>query len=141
MIVLKTLKKLLSYTSIYFTVCTTLYAILQIIVNVTSESPAIEMYRLLFIALFSLLAGISSVIYGIKSIHPALRVLIQYVIIALAAFVCFFMSLTGTQIIIGLVLVTVIYFACFGVASFFSWRFKENTKKEEVYEKKFKKNK
>lgn len=139
MLVLNLLKKLLSYTSIYFTVFTPIYAAFLMITNVSSEEPAVEMYRLLLIFLFAFLAGISQVIYGIQSMHKALRVLIQYVIIAFASYICFFMQMAPSQALIGVVFASVIYFACFGIGSFFSWRFRMNTKKEEIYEKKFKK--
>ena len=137
----KILKDLLCDTSIFFTVVTALYASLMMVVNVDTQEPAIRASFLLYIFIFSLLGGISRLIYRIDSLNLALRVCIQYTIILFAAYVCFFipLSLTGSQVMVGLVAVSVIYFAIWGAVTFFSWKFKQNTKKEEIYENKFKK--
>ena len=49
------------------------------------------------------------------------------------------MALTGSQVMIGLAAVTVIYFAVWGIYTLVTAKFKKNSKNEEVYENKFKK--
>ena len=137
----KILKDLLCDTSIFFTLVTAIYASLMMVINVDTQEPAIRASFLLYIFIFSLLGGISRLLYRIDSWNLALRVCIQYAIILFGAYVCFFipMSLTGSQVMVGLVAVTLIYFAIWGTVTFFAWRFKQNTRKEEIYENKFKK--
>ena len=137
----KILKNMLTDTSAFFTVITAIYAALMMVVNIGTEEPAIRASWLLYIFLFSVLGALSQCIYRIESWNKALRVAIQYVILLFGSYVCFFvpLSFSGSRIMIGLTAVTVIYFAIFGVISFFSWRFKQNSKTEEVYESKFKK--
>lgn len=141
MTVKKILKNLLTDTSAFFTVLTAVYAALMMVVNVEETEPAIRASFLLFIFLFSLLCAISMFIYRIDSWSLGLRVAIQYALILFGSYVCFFipLALTGSQVMIGLAAVTVIYFVIWGVCTFISWKFKQNSKKEEVYESKFKK--
>ncbi|MBQ8850624.1 MAG: hypothetical protein IJ011_09860 [Clostridia bacterium] len=137
----KILKNMLTDTSIFFTVITALYAALMMVVNVETEEPAIRASWLLYIFIFSVLGAISQCILRIDSWNKALRVAIQYVILIFGSYVCFFLplSLSGSQIMIGFAAVTVLYFLIYGVCAFLSWSFKRNSKKEEVYESKFKK--
>ena len=137
----KILKNMITDTSIFFTVVTAIYAAIMMVVNVDVEEPAIRASFLLYIFLFSLLGGLSRLFYRIRSWNLALRVCIQYALILFGAYVCFFipLSLTGSQVIVGLSIVTVIYFAIWGIFTFINWRFAQNTKKEEIYENKFKK--
>lgn len=130
-------------TSIVFTLVTVIYSALVVIVNVGIEDPAIALSWLFYIFLFSLLFALSQCIYRIGAINKALRVAIQYAIILFGSYVCFFLpkNFGGSQVMVGLAAVTVVYFLCFGIASFFAWKFKENTQKEETYEKQFKKKK
>lgn len=137
----KILKNMLTDTSMFFTVITAIYAALMMVVNVGTEEPAIRASWLLYIFVFSVLGGISQCIYRIDQWNKALRVASQYMILLFGSCTCFFipLSLSGSHMMIGVVAVTVIYFSIFGIASFFSWSFRRNSKKEEVYESKFKK--
>ncbi len=137
----KILKNMLTDTSAFFTVITAIYAALMMVVNVDTEEPAIRASWLLYIFIFSLLGALSQCIYRIESWNKALRIAIQYVLMLFGSFTCFFLplSMTGNQIMIGLVAVTLIYFSILGVCILISWSFKRNSKKEEVYESKFKK--
>ena len=136
----KILKNLLTDTSIFFTVITAIYAALMLVANVDVAEPAIRVSLLLYIFLFSLLGALSMLIYRIKSWNKALRVAIQYVIFLFGSYVCFFipMALTGSQVMIGLAAVTFIYYMIWGACTLVSWKFKQNTKKEEIYESQFK---
>ena len=137
----KALKNLLCDTSVFFTVVTAIYAAIMMVVNVEVEEPAIRASFLLYIFLFSLLGGLSGVFYRIEAWNLALRVCIQYALILFGAYVCFFLPLSfaGSQMVIGLTAVTLIYFAIWGISAFLGWKFKQNTKKDEIYESKFKK--
>ena len=137
----KVLRNFLTDTSVFFTLVTAAYAGLMLIMNLSIEEPAIKASWLLFIFMFSVLAAISQCIYRITTLNKGLRVTIQYVILMLAALVCFFLPLnmSPSNVLVGLILATLVYFICFGVGSFFAWRFKENTKKEEDYQAKFRK--
>ena len=136
----KILKNLLTDTSIFFTVITAIYAALMLVANVDVAEPAIRVSLLLYIFLFSLLGALSMLIYRIKSWNMALRVAIQYVIFLFGSYVCFFipMALTGSQVMIGLAAVTFIYYVIWGACTIVSWKFKQNTKKEKIYESQFK---
>lgn len=135
------LKNLLTDTSIFFTIVTAIYAAIMMVVNIDVEEPAIRASFLLYIFLFSLLGGLSRLFYRIEAWNLALRVCIQYALILFGAYVCFFLplSLTGSQVMIGLTAVTVIYFAVWGIFTFIGWRFKQNSKKEEIYQTQFRK--
>ena len=137
----KMLKDFLSDTSIFFTLVTAVYAAIMMVVNVDVEEPAIRASFLLYIFIFSILGGLSCLFYRIRSWNLALRVCIQYALILFGAYVCFFipLALTGSQVTIGLTAVTLLYFAVWGISYFFTWKFKQNSKKEEVYESRFKK--
>ena len=137
----KMLKDLLSDTSIFFTLVTAIYAAIMMVVNVDVEEPAIRASFLLYIFIFSILGGLSCLFYRIRSWNLALRVCIQYALILFGTYVCFFipLALTGSQVTIGLTAVTLLYFAVWGISYFFTWKFKQNSKKEEVYESRFKK--
>ena len=135
------LKNMLRDTSIYFTLITAAYAALMMVVNVSVEEPAIRASWLLYIFIFSILGALSQCIFRIDSMNKALRIAIQYVILLFGSYVCFFLplSFSGSQIMIGLTLVTVLYAVILGVYLLFSHRLNKNRKKEEVYESKFKK--
>lgn len=135
------LKNMLRDTSIYFTLITAAYAALMMVVNVSVEEPAIRASWLLYIFIFSILGALSMCIFRIDSMNKALRIAIQYVILLFGSYVCFFLplSFSGSQIMIGLTLVTVLYAVILGVYLLFSHRLNKNRKKEEVYESKFKK--
>ena len=135
------LKNMLRDTSIYFTLITAAYAALMMVVNVSVEEPAIRASWLLYIFIFSVLGALSMCIFRIDTMNKALRVAIQYVILLFGSYVCFFLplSFSGSQIMIGLTFVSVIYAVILGVYLFFSYRLNKNRKKEEVYESKFKK--
>ena len=137
----KILKNMLRDTSIYFTLITAAYAALMMVVNVSVEEPAIRASWLLYIFIFSVLGALSMCIFRIDTMNKALRIAIQYVILLFGSYVCFFLplSFSGSQIMIGLTLVTVLYAVILGVYLFFSYRLNKNRKKEEVYESKFKK--
>ena len=137
----KALKNLLCDTSVFFTVVTAIYAAIMMVVNVEVEEPAIRASFLLYIFLFSILGGLSMLFYRIEAWNLALRVCIQYALILFGAYVCFFLPLSfaGSQMVIGLTAVTLIYFAIWGISAFLSWKFKQNTKKDEIYESKFRK--
>ena len=139
----KILKNLVIDTSIFFTVITAIYSAIMLIIDVGSGEPAMKASWLLYIFLFSLLAAISQCIYRITSLHKALRVVIQYAILLFASYICLFapLNMAGGQVLIGFFLVSIIYFVCYGIGAFFIWRFNRMTKKEEVYEEKFKKRK
>ena len=128
-------------TSIYFTLITAAYAALMMVVNVSVEEPAIRASWLLYIFIFSILGALSQCIFRIDSMNKALRIAIQYVILLFGSYVCFFLPLafSGSQVMIGLTLVTVLYAVILGVYLLFSHRLNKNRKKEEVYESKFKK--
>ncbi len=135
------LKNMLRDTSIYFTLITAAYAALMMVVNVSVEEPAIRASWLLYIFIFSILGALSQCIFRIDSMNKALRIAIQYVILLFGSYVCFFLPLafSGSQVMIGLTLVTVLYAVILGVYLLFSHRLNKNRKKEEVYESKFKK--
>lgn len=138
----KVLNRMLTDTAVYFTLISAVYAALMMIVNVNEPEVLMSASQLLLIFVFSALAAISQCIYRISSINKALRVLIQYAILTVSFYVCFLLplqSMSGSHVVVGITVFTAVYFICFGIGSFFAWRFKENTKKEEVYENKFKK--
>ena len=137
----KILKDLITDTSLFFTVVTAIYAAIMMIVNIEIEEPAIRASFLLYIFLFSCLGGLSCLFYRIEAWNLALRICIQYALIIFGAYVCFFLplSFTGSQVMIGLTATSIIYFAIRGILILVNWKFKENSKQEEIYENKFKK--
>ena len=134
-------KNMLKDTSIYFTLITAAYAALMMVVNVDVEEPAIRASWLLYIFLFSVLGAISQCIFRIEAMNKALRIAIQYAILLFGSCFCFFMplSFSGSQVMIGLTIVTLLYAVIISAYLFFSYRFKKLSRKEEVYESKFKK--
>ncbi len=139
----KALKNLLRDSAVIFMIATVLYAGINTIVNVNDETVLIEAPFLLYLFIFSVLAAISQLIYRIDSINKALRVAIQAAIILFSSYVCLFlpMEMQGSHVMVGLAAVILIYSAGYAIGSFFIWKFKQNTKKEEEYTSKFKKNK
>ena len=136
----KILKKLLTDTSVYFTLLTAAYALLHIVVNVNDEEFLFDAVRILLNFVFAGLAALAQWIYRIKSISAPVRVLCHYAILALAFFLCFLLSLSlpAAQVVIGLFAFTVFYAAVMGVIALFTARFRKNARAEVEYKSQFK---
>ena len=80
----KIIKKLLTDTSIYFTVITAIYTLIMMIVNVSDNAVGLEAERLLLIFVFSALAALAQLLLGLKTLHGALRILLHGGILLLA---------------------------------------------------------
>ena len=134
-------KKILTTTSIYFTVITAIYTLLVMVVNVSSDEILLSAEQLLLNAMFSLLAAIAWQIYRYEKMSGALRRLSHYGITILAFYLCFLLpaGMNAAQVLIGLVAYTLLYFLVVGVIALFKSRFRANAEKEAPYENRYKK--
>ena len=135
------LKKLLTDTSIYFTVITAIYTLIMMIVNVSDEAVGLEAERLLLIFVFSALAAFAQFILRLKALHGALRVLLHGGILMLAFYLCFLLpvSMKGAQLLIGLFAFAVVYAIIMALCALFISRFRANSEPDEPYREQFKK--
>ena len=131
----KIIKKLLTDTSIYFTVITAIYTLIMMIVNVSDNAVGLEAERLLLIFVFSALAALAQLLLGLKTLHGALRILL------LAFYLCFLLpaSMKGAQVLIGLFAFAVVYAIVMALRALFISRFRANSEPDEPYREQFKK--
>ena len=137
----KIIKKLLTDTSIYFTVITAIYTLIMMIVNVSDNAVGLEAERLLLIFVFSALAALAQLLLGLKTLHGALRILLHGGILLLAFYLCFLLpaSMKGAQVLIGLFAFAVVYAIVMALRALFISRFRANSEPDEPYREQFKK--
>ena len=135
------LRRLLSRTSIYFTLITAVYVLLSMMVNVGEQETLLAAKQILFHALFSLLASGAWELYCLKSLAAPLRLIIHYGILIFAFYTCFLLpaEMTGAQVFVGVIAFTLVYGAVMGLRSFFRARFSANVRKVSVYDKQYSK--
>lgn len=139
---IKTLfKKILTTASIYFTVITAIYTLLVMVVNVTEEEILLSAEQILLNFIFSLLASMAWRIYRSEKLSGGLRRVSHYGITALSFYLCFLLpaGMNASQVLIGLVAYTLVYFLIVGVSALFKSRFRANAEKEAPYENRYKK--
>ena len=135
------IKKLLVRSCVYFTVCMLVYMILAVIINVGDGDLLLDAGRTVLFFVFSLLLAGANTVFSIKSLHAAVRIILHYLFTIFGFYVCFMMSLgmRTTQVFIGLVLFTVVYFIVLGIVAAFKAKYRTNTERSENYEKQYKK--
>lgn len=132
-------KKWLNHACVYFTVFMLIYIILAAIVNVGDEELRLDAGRTVLFFIFAFLLSAANTIWGLESVSASLRLLSHYVLTALGFYFCFIMTLgmRTSQVFIGLVFFTVIYFLIFGVLAILRSRYKKNTERSQTYEKRY----
>lgn len=136
-------KRWISYTSVYFTFCAFAYCTVYKIMDVSEDITLVPASGIVLIFVFSALMGISQCVYSCFKFSKGLRVFIQYVVLLFASYFCLIshLGMRGATAIAGLFLISLIYFICFGIGSFFSWAFNRNARRAEAaYEAEQKKN-
>ncbi|MBR2293765.1 MAG: hypothetical protein IKA44_05610 [Clostridia bacterium] len=134
------LKKMLTETSVFFTLIAALYSLLMLIVNVGEEEVLLSAERLLLMFVFSALAAMAQALRRITAIHGALRGVLHYLILIMAFYLCFLLpaSMRAAQVLIGLFTFTLGYLAIMGIVALFRARFRKNSEEEEDYTNRFK---
>lgn len=135
------IKKLLVRSCVYFTVSMLVYMILAAIVNVGESDLLLDAGRCVLFFVFSLLLAGANTVFSIKSLSPALRVIIHYAFTLFGFYVCFIMTLgmRAAQIFIGLVAFTVVYFIILGTVAVFKSKYRRNAELSEKYQDQYKK--
>lgn len=137
----KTVKKMLNQACILFALITAIYMICMLIVNVSAEEPSVEASRILLLAFFSLLVALGNALHSIKDLPSAIGGIIRFLLCGFAFYVSFLLpaSMGATQVFVGLVAYTLIYFIIIGVSALFRSRLKKNREPSEEYKSQFKK--
>lgn len=135
-------KRLLTDTSVYFTLLAAAYSALMLVVNVTEDEVLLSAARLLFLFLFAVLAALGRSVLRARQLPRGVRVLAHYGALLLAFYLCLLLpaGMRAAQVLVGLVLFTVLYFIVAGIAALFLARFRANQPEEAHYESQFKKN-
>ena len=136
-------KKFIAYTATYFTFVCFAYAAIFKVMNVGKQETLIPVSIIILTFVFSALTGIAQCIYSCFTFNKGFRLFIHYVVLMFAAYFCLFsrLNMRGATAIAGLFLISLIYFICFGIGSFFSWAFNRNARRAEAaYEAEQKKN-
>lgn len=134
-------KKLLVTASVYFALITVAYVAILCVVNVGDETFLIPADRLLFNALFSLLAAAAWRVSRLPNLSGGLRLISHYAILALSFYLCFLVpaAMKASQTLIGMVLFSAAYFAVTGIWALLLSRFRNNAEKEAAYESQYSK--
>lgn len=134
-------KSLLRDTSIYFTLLAALYSLGMLLVNVGEEKVLLRADTLCFFFLFALLAALARSVLRMVSIARVGRVLLHYVILMLAFYLCLLLpnGMRAAQVFVGLVLFTVVYWIGAGLISVFLARFRKHSEQAENYDKQYQK--
>lgn len=127
-------KKWIVYSCVFFTFCAFAYCAVFKVMNVSEEQTLIPTSGIVLIFVFAMLMGLSQCIYSCFKFSKGLRVLIQYVVLLFASYFCLIshLGMRGATAIAGLFLISIVYFICFGIGSFFSWAFNRNVRREEA---------
>lgn len=135
-------KRLLTDTSVYFTLLAAAYSALMLVVNVTEDEVLLSAARLLFLFLFAVLAALGRGVLRARQLPRGVRVLAHYGALLLAFYLCLLLpaGMRAAQVLVGLVLFTVLYFIVAGITALFLARFRANQPEEAHYESQFKKN-
>ena len=133
--------RMLTETSVFFTVISALFALFLLIFNAGDQEIVMSAERLLLNFMFAWVASLAQAVFRMESVPRVGRTLLRFFILAFAFYICFLLpaSMTSAQVLIGLVLFTLIYAAVMGVCTLFLSRFRANAKPEEAYESQFKK--
>ncbi len=137
----KKLRKILADTSVIFTILTAIYSLLMLIVNVSEDEVLMSATRVLLIFLFSALAAVAQAIFRTKSIPGAARLVLHFMILIAAFYLCFLLpaAMRPASLLIGLVTFTLLYFLVMGLASLFISKLRSNSEKDASYSSQFKK--
>lgn len=135
------IKKLLVHSCVYFTIAMLVYMILAAIVNVSDDTLLLDAGRTVLFFVFSVLLAGANTVFSIKELNAAIRVILHYVFTTFGFYVCFMMTLgmRTSQVFVGLIIFTLIYFIILGIVTAFRARYKANAEKSEKYEKQYKK--
>ena len=134
-------KKLLVNASVYYALITVAYVAILCVVNIEDDTFLIPADRLLFNALFSLLASAAWSISRLPQLTGGWRLLSHYAILMLSFYLCFLVpaSMKAAQTLIGVVLFSAAYFAVMGIALLLRSRFRANAEKEAEYKPQYSK--
>ncbi len=137
----KFFKLLLGDTSRYFTLLAVLYSIAMLLVNVGKQEVLLRASTLFFLFLFALLAALARSLLRLSSMSGAARLLLHYLGLTFAFFLCLLLpnGMRATQVLIGLVLFSIVYWIGAGLVHVFYARFQKQSEQSEAYEKQFSK--
>ena len=137
------LKKMLTETSVFFTLIAALYSLMMLVVNVGEKEVLLSAERLLLMFIFSALAAMAQALRRITALHSALRGVLHYLILTMAFYLCFLLpaSMRAAQILIGVFVFSIVYLIVAGIVALFRARFRKNAEEAEVYTNRFKKSK
>ena len=135
------IKKMLVHSCVYFTVAMAAYLVLAAIVNVNDDTLLLDAGRTVLFFVFSVLLSLANTLFSIEKLHMALKIICHYLLTSFGFFVCFMMSLAmrTSQIFVGLVIFTAVYFIILGIVAAFRSRYRANKESSEKYENKHKK--
>lgn len=135
------LKKLASHACVYFTLCMLAYIIIAAVVNIGDGELLLDAERTVLFFVFSLLFAAANTVLRLERPSGALRVAVHYVLTLFAFYACFILplSMRASQVLVGAVIFTVLYFAVFGIAMLFRARYRANREASEKYEKQYSK--
>lgn len=135
----KLIKKVLNSSCIYFTVITACYILILQITNVSDGAAAVEAIRVLLYFIASILLAIANVIYSIKKIPSAARVIIHYLICVFAFYACFLLpvNMRTSFMVTGIVIFTAVYAVVMGLIAIFISRLKKNREQSAEYTSQF----
>ena len=133
-----TVKRLLSHTSVYFTVLTAVYAFLVMLVNVSDESAKLLVSQILFLFLFSILAALGQEFLHTARCRTGIGILLHFAILLFGFYTCFLgpFGMKGSQVFVGIFLFTLVYALIMGVRALILARFRANSKSE-TYQKQY----
>lgn len=134
-----TVKRMISHTSIYFTVLTAIYAFLVMVVNVSDEGAKLLVSQVLFLFLFSLLASAGQELLNWNQIPRGVGILLHYITLLFGFYTCFLipMGMQGSKVFVGIFLFTLVYALIMGVRALIRARLRANSKKTEAYNKQY----
>ena len=128
------------YSCGLFTAMTAIYALIVTIITV-NEDIYLSGARILMFFLFSIVFSIANTILKLTSINSAIRYILHFVAIGFDVYFCLLMpaSMTGTNIVVGIVFYSIGYLIVMAIRSLFRSRLKANLEKTEEYKHQFKK--
>ena len=135
------IKKYINTACVYFTLITAVYMLCMVFITTGDDSPAVEASRVLLFFVFSVLWAIADAIRAFKRIPAALGRIIHFVICIFAFYACFMLAvrMLPSNILTGLVIFTLFYWAVLGIKTFFASRLLRNREQTQQYKGQFKK--
>ncbi len=134
------IKKMLVRSCVYFTCIMVIYIAISAMIDVSDDSLIlIDAGRTILFFVFAVLLSLANSLLSLDRPSMALRVLMHYVITAFAFYACFMLtqSMRASEVIVGLVIFTLVYFAIMGIVAAFKSKYRSNLEKAEKYQRQY----